>query len=521
VSLTFTLFRDYAATEKAQKTVTVDDLCNLIRDTSAPGKGELPWLKLARFGNSKTDKGSLRHDRNVIVVTGIEADYDGEVMSFDEAVEILDKAGIHAVIYTSPSHLLEKPRWRVLCPFLRELPPAERAHMIGRLNGLFGGIFSAESWTLSQAYYYGSVNGNSDHRVETVDGTQFIDQCDELDEIWIGKPDTKQTGNGVEQPRSGSLDEAALIENIISGEAYHVSCTRLLGRWAQQGVAFMDAQRRLLGYFDDVFPPDRDARWQQRRDDVPRLVRDIYGKEAEQQDARDGEADPLQQQPIDDDDWASINPNLLTGMHWLTRDIPEPDFMLGELLSTTSRSELIGPTGIGKTNVLIAMALAVADGHDFLHWRGCGKPRQVLYIDGEMSRRLTKKRLADAARRHGSMPPTFHCLNREDFQDLPPLNTENGQKFIDAAIEAISGADCVIFDNVQALLSGDMKDEEPWQQTLSWIRDLTRRGVGQIWAHHTGHDETHGYGSKTREWQLDTVALLERIECPKRTSPSR
>jgi RecA-family ATPase len=208
-------------------------------------------------------------------------------------------------------------------------------------------------------------------------------------------------------------------------------------------------------------------------------------------------------------------------MHWLTRDIPEPDFMLGEMLSTTTRSELIGPTGIGKTNVLVAMALAVADGHDFLHWRGCGKPRRVLYIDGEMSRRLTKKRLADAAGRHGSMPTTFHCLNREDFPDLPPLNTENGQKFIDAVIKAISGADCVIFDNVQALLSGDMKDEEPWQQTLPWIRDLTRRGIGQIWRTTPGMTKRTGMAARPANGSSTPSRCSNASSALKPTSPSR
>jgi hypothetical protein len=67
---------------------------------------------------------------------------------------------------------------------------------------------------------------------------------------------------------------------------------------------------------------------------------------------------------------------------------------------------------------------------------------------------------------------------------------------------------------VQSLLSGDMKDEEPWRQTLPWVRELTRRNIGQVWIHHTGHDETHAYGSKTREWQLDTVALLGTVERP-------
>src|SRR5206468_2050561 len=61
---------------------------------------------------------------------------------------------------------------------------------------------------------------------------------------------------------------------------------------------------------------------------------------------------------------------------------------------------------------------------------------------------------------------------------------------------------------------GDMKEESPWQETLPWVRDLTRRSIGQCWTHHTGHDETHAYGTKTREWQLDTVILLETIDRP-------
>ena len=34
------------------------------------------------------------------------------------------------------------------------------------------------------------------------------------------------------------------------------------------------------------------------------------------------------------------------------------------------------------------------------------------------------------------------------------------------------------------------------------------------WFHHTGHDETKSYGSKAREWQMDIVILMERIEVP-------
>jgi AAA domain len=220
---------------------------------------------------------------------------------------------------------------------------------------------------------------------------------------------------------------------------------------------------------------------------------------------------PMQPDAVADD---AFDPREMTVAAWLSRDIAPPDFLLGEILSTTSRCALIAPTGLGKTNFTMAFSFAVADGAPFLHWRAGEGPRRVLFIDGEMSRRLMRRRLEDAVRRHGGIPDNFRVLNREQFPGLPPLNSEAGQCYIDRAIEAIGGVDLVIFDNIQSLLAGDMKDEEPWEQTLPWVRDLTRREIGQLWVHHTGHDETHGYGSKTREWQLDTVALLERVERP-------
>jgi hypothetical protein len=95
---------------------------------------------------------------------------------------------------------------------------------------------------------------------------------------------------------------------------------------------------------------------------------------------------------------------------------------------------------------------------------------------------------------------------------MAPLNSPEGQEFIDGLIKKIGGIDFAFFDNVQSLLLGNMKDEEPWQDTLPWVKSLTNRSIGQLWVHHTGHDETRSYGTKTREWQLDNVVLLERIK---------
>jgi hypothetical protein len=206
-----------------------------------------------------------------------------------------------------------------------------------------------------------------------------------------------------------------------------------------------------------------------------------------------------------------FDPKVLTLAHWLERDVPPADFLLGELISTTSRVMLYAPTGIGKTNFAIAMAVEIADGCEFLHWRGRRKAR-VLYIDGEMSARLMKQRLVEAVRRRGNAPTNLFIVNRIDFPDLAPLNTETGQLYIDKVIELLGGVVFVFFDNIQSLLLGDMKEEDGWSGVLPWVRDLTQRNIGQFWIHHTGHDEEKSYGTKTREWQLDTVIKLKPVE---------
>ena len=99
----------------------------------------------------------------------------------------------------------------------------------------------------------------------------------------------------------------------------------------------------------------------------------------------------------------------LTVNEWRERNLADPDFLMGNWLTTTSRVLLTAATGLGKSNLGIALGMRVAAGADFLHWKGRYAAR-VLYMDGEMSRRLLKQRVLDEAERLGMAPSTFYAL---------------------------------------------------------------------------------------------------------------
>ena len=265
---------------------------------------------------------------------------------------------------------------------------------------------------------------------------------------------------------------------------------RFMRQCHADGMSFEEACEAILGDEEDA------GEWANRVDDR-QLTRAWENSKPKVEDAA---------QPVP--------PKLVLSLaDWAARDLPEPDCILGEVLSTTTRMLLAADTGIGKTLFSLAIGMRCALGCDFLQWQGI-RPARVLYIDGEMSRRQLKKRLIDESLRLGTIPETFFALSREDVDGLQPLNTPAGQKTIEAVIRDHCGGaiDLIMFDNIMALISGNHSEEEGWAKTMPWVRDLTRRAIGQFWIHHTGHDASRQYGTKTREWEMDAYAQLDKVE---------
>jgi hypothetical protein len=221
-----------------------------------------------------------------------------------------------------------------------------------------------------------------------------------------------------------------------------------------------------------------------------------------------------------DDSYAGLAKELATST-WLAREVPPVDRLLGDLITTTSRAFLIGPSGLGKTMLGLGFAMGMGFGIGFLHWRA-SRPARVLYLDGEMPTELLIQRLRDAARRVGREDciDNIMVFSTEDAEAIAerwptlgmmePLNTDPGQDFVKRLIAATK-PDAIILDNVQALVVGVQKEEETWVPVLPLVQWLTKQRVGQLWIDHTNKIGEH-YGTSTKSWRFDTAGLMAALE---------
>ena len=108
---------------------------------------------------------------------------------------------------------------------------------------------------------------------------------------------------------------------------------------------------------------------------------------------------------------------------WLKLDLPPRDYLIGEVMCTTSRFILFGETGVGKTLLAACAAGAIAAGAPFLGWEG-RRPSRVMYLDGEMPAETLKERVELVTEQYGP-DIALYCYNRDrlGLDEMPPLNT--------------------------------------------------------------------------------------------------
>ncbi len=198
------IFRDVSAKTVTSYQKTWEEVVDLVDEADTyESKSRCPLIKLGVFGDKCTKNGSMRSDENLLKVYGIECDYDGGEVTLADAYSLLLKMQVEALLYTTPGHTCEKPRWRVLVPLSKAYPPSERAKFVAVINGILGGILAPESFTASQTYYFGRVKGVF-YEYRRVRGVPVDCLDPELTKIYpfkqvVNKPKTESQSDGLER----------------------------------------------------------------------------------------------------------------------------------------------------------------------------------------------------------------------------------------------------------------------------------------------------------------------------------
>jgi hypothetical protein len=452
-------------------------------------KRECPLLKLALFGNNRTGKGSLRHDGNILEISGIEVDYDGEQMSPEFAARQINDLGIKAIVYTTPSHKPNAPRWRVLFPFSQPLSPDERDYWVSLANGLLDGVLAIESWTLSQAFYYGQVKGVT-YECYVFDGPNFLNNsCLDLIYSPIEKPAReKQIDAGECDGLVEHQEDAELIRQIVTGENYHHALLVLTARYQSRGMTAKNIIDTVQGLMSSG--TDRSDRWQDRFADIPRMVNDAVKKFSQEKKAQDFKL-------LSAHEFAKVKP-----LEWLVKGV----------IPRAEIGTIYGASGVGKSFLSLDLMASIAVGK---LWIGRKVKRgRIVYIAAEGAGGF-RNRVAAYAKHHGinltDLPILF-------LTDAPNFLKEDDPQAIAELVNAEGQFDLIVIDTVSAVTPGaNENSSEGMGLLINHCKNLHQATNATILLiDHSGKDASQG----VRGWSGKYAAMDFVIEITKKNDCS-
>mgnify|MGYP000926007253 CR=1 FL=1 len=373
--------------------------------TERADKAKLPSVKLQTYGDKPTEHGCLRNNANVLGITGLEVDYDGDgesagarKITMERARKIFERAKVAALIVPSWSYDPDCPSWHALLPCRDQHEPGERDALMARVNGLFDGeIDQHASFTLSQASFYGRPS-DAEHPAPLFAEGRFIDDCDDLDAGALPKRTKPRERDGAgervgEQVKDGS--GSAALFNL-----------------ARECVFTMDREG-----FADAVVDDADASAHvERQADPERALNRAWAKALIHKHARDAaiagdsngqflaavanDADivGLSKEEISsacyqewkaapdvgfesfrDEDSNSASP-FLPIMDWdEAAKVPNRKFLYGPAYTRGNVSATIAPGGMGKSSLMISETMAMISGVNLLGDKVAGPLRVCMW----------------------------------------------------------------------------------------------------------------------------------------------
>lgn len=388
----WTEFPDYRALHKTEQEATWPQLLERIRSAGPfPNKDAAPLLVLGAFGIKRTKDHSLRHAANLLQLHGVVGDYDAEAVSMAEALARLERAGIRAAIYPSASHLTNNPpkshggpRWRVLCPLATPAPPGEHSRLVARLNGALGGILAGESFTLSQSFYFGRIEGKPWEVLPTwadPEEGHCIDELHELDAIAKGKPTrTADPATGTAGPVEVGIfaDRVqALGRKLREGDGRRELLKTFAASRSSRGTPHGDLCLAMRGLAAEFFDPADPVDWENVDAIAAHFARKDYREPVDFSglltDPETGEIFPAipARQKL---------PNVI-GLADFMAELTPPVFIWRGILRRGWLYAMTAVPGSGKTAIALLMTLKLAKGWP-IHGRET-LPSRVLFLCGE------------------------------------------------------------------------------------------------------------------------------------------
>jgi len=196
----------------------------------------------------------------------------------------------------------------------------------------------------------------------------------------------------------------------------------------------------------------------------------------------------------------------LSAHDFLNYQFPKRGYILDPILPGQGLALLYAPRGLGKTYFALTIACGVSLGTPVFRWE-TGKPRKVLFVDGEMSGGMLQERLAGILNGLGKMPTDTLQIVTPDCQPdfIPNLATSEGQTALEPML---TGVELLIIDNLATLCRvGKENESESWLPIQTWLLTLRRRGIAVILIHHANKSGGQR-GTSSREDVMDSVIAL-------------
>src|SRR5674476_1009499 len=191
----------------------------------------------------------------------------------------------------------------------------------------------------------------------------------------------------------------------------------------------------------------------------------------------------------------------------LWADDQEEEWIHDPLLPARRSVVIYSAPKVGKSLLMLEMAVAISRGETFLDYTG--RQVRVLYVDFENDPRGDVRSRLQAM---GYSPGDLDGLDYLSYPSMAGLDTERGALELLEAVKAY-GSEVVIIDTVSRAVDGKENENDTY---LAMYRHtglaLKRAGIAVIRLDHSGKDEAKGTrGGSAKSGDVDAIWKLSRV----------